>query len=354
MGESGLQYCKIIVLKSGESVGDGVSVSVLVTGGAGYIGSHTVLSLIDSGYSVVVLDNLSTGSRNLVPNCAPLVVGDVEDTDLVIDVIRKYDCQAVLHFAGSIIVPESVEYPIKYYCNNTVNSLKLIRCCVAEGVDNFVFSSTAAVYGNATHGIVSEQTETIPISPYGTSKLMTEWMLRDISKAENLRYACLRYFNVAGADPFGRSGQVGPQTSHLIRVGCEYLLGKRPSMSIFGNNYPTHDGTCVRDFIHVSDLANAHLLALNYLIKEQNNITLNCGYGHGVSVEEIVSVLKKFSNRELEFTYLDRRKGDPATLVANSNKIREILGWKPRYDNIEEIVSTALEWEKSQYPQSIM
>jgi len=319
---------------------------ILVTGGAGYIGSHTVLALREAGYSVIVVDNLSTGRRELVPDEVPLVVGDVADQELIAEVIREHDCRGVLHFAGSIIVPESVTDPLKYYANNTVASRNLIECCVGGGVKAFVFSSTAAVYGNPSEFPLTEEAETLPINPYGSSKLMTEWMLRDVSAASELRYAALRYFNVAGADPQGRSGQAGPNTSHLIRVACEVATGQRPEMSIFGEDYDTPDGTCIRDYIHVSDLADAHVLALEYLLQNKKNLTLNCGYGRGFSVKEALDVVRKLADGPMTIRSAERREGDAAELVADSKKIREVLGWKPKRDDLEEIVSSALEWER--------
>ncbi len=236
--------------------------TLLVTGGAGYIGSHAILALCEAGHSVAVIDDLSTGHQDLVPKDVPLIIGDIDDQKLISQIIREHGCTAVMHFAGSIIVPESVTDPLKYYFNNTVKSRALIECCVKEGIEAFVFSSTAAVYGNSNGTPVKENSRTSPVNPYGSSKLMTEWMLRDVAEASSLRHAILRYFNVAGADPGGRSGQTGPNTTHLIRVACEVATGKRTEMSIFGNDYDTPDGTCIRDYIHVSDLANAHVLAL--------------------------------------------------------------------------------------------
>jgi len=324
--------------------GDG---GVLITGGAGYIGSHTVLAFRDAGYPVVVVDDLSAGRRELVPGDVPLIVGNISDQAMIAKVIRQYKCQGILHFAGSIIVPESVTDPLMYYANNTAASRNLIECCVSEGVDAFVFSSTAAVYGNPSELPLTEKSETLPVNPYGSSKLMTEWMLRDISAASDLRYAALRYFNVAGADPQGRSGQAGPNTTHLIRVACELVTDKRSEMSIFGDDYDTPDGTCVRDYIHVSDLADAHVLALEYLLLKQENLVLNCGYGHGFSVKQVLEVVKKIADHPLTIRSEGRREGDAAALVSDSHKIKEILGWSPKFDDLNIIVKTALDWQRS-------
>ncbi len=322
-------------------------VPVLVTGGAGYIGSHTVLALRDFGYPVIVIDNLSTGDRQLVPKSVPLVIGDIRDQNLVSEVLGKQNCRAVMHFAGSIIVPESVSNPLKYYANNTAVSQSLIECCVNSGVDAFIFSSTAAVYGNPDWVPVTEKAPTLPVTPYGSSKLMTEWMLRDISAVSRLRYAALRYFNVAGADLDGRSGQVGPNTSHLIRVACELATGKRENMLIFGTDYDTPDGTCIRDFIHVSDLALAHVLTLRYLLEQGENLVLNCGYGHGFSVREVLDIVKQLVNRPLKINTGSRRDGDTAKLISDPTKIQDLLNWEPKFDNLSLIVETALNWEST-------
>ncbi len=321
-------------------------VPVLVTGGAGYIGSHAILALRESGYPVIVIDNLSTGERRLVPEDVPLVIGNIADQELVGAVIREHRCKAAMHFAGSIIVPESIIDPLKYYANNTVTSRDLIACCVREGIEAFIFSSTATVYGNPKCVPLPETAETLPVNPYGTSKLMTEWMLRDVSAATGMHHAILRYFNVAGADPAGRSGQSGPDSSHLIRVACELIVGKRSKMSVFGTDYTTPDGTCIRDYIHVSDLAEAHVLALEHLLRHGENVILNCGYGHGFSVRQVIDVVRKLVDHELAIHMSARRAGDAEILVSDSRKIRETLGWKPRFDDLETIVNTALDWER--------
>ena len=321
-------------------------VPVLVTGGAGYIGSHAILALREAGYPVVVIDNLSTGERRLVPKDVPLVVGNIADQELVSAVISEHCCKAAMHFAGSIIVPESIIDPLKYYANNTATSRDLIACCVREGIEAFIFSSTATVYGNPQCIPLPETAETLPVNPYGTSKLMTEWMLRDVSAATGMNHAILRYFNVAGADPAGRSGQSGPDSSHLIRVACELIVGKRSKMSVFGTDYTTPDGTCIRDYVHVSDLAEAHVLALEHLLRHGENVILNCGYGHGFSVWQVIDVVRKLVGRELAIHMSARRAGDAEILVSDSRKIRETLGWKPRFDDLETIVNTALDWER--------
>lgn len=319
--------------------------AILVTGGAGYIGSHTVLALRGAGYDVVVVDNLSTGRPALVPEDVPLIIGEVADQDLISRVLRQYSCLGVLHFAGSISVPESITDPYKYYTNNSIVSSNLIGCCVAQEVNTFVFSSTAAVYGSPEELPVSECMDTKPVNPYGSSKLMTEWMLRDVSAASNLSYAALRYFNVAGADPQGRSGQAGPSTTHLIRVACEVATGGRSEFFIFGEDYDTFDGTCIRDFIHVSDLATAHVLALQHLLENKENLVLNCGYGRGYSVREVLDVVQELAGSSIVVKSTDRRKGDVAVLISDSRKIRDILKWTPQHDDLRAIVRTALEWE---------
>lgn len=320
--------------------------TILVTGGAGYIGSHMVLELLDQGQDVVVLDNLSTGFREAVQAPAKLVVGDIGDQDLVATVIKKYHVDAIVHFAGSIVVPDSVADPLGYYQNNTVNSRALIEVAVASGVNKFIFSSTAAVYGNPDKVPVSETAPLAPMSPYGTSKLMTELMLGDVSRAHDLRYVALRYFNVAGADPAGRSGQSTPRATHLIKVACEAATGKRGHIEIYGTDYPTDDGTCVRDYIHVSDLVRAHTAALDYLNKGGKPEVFNCGYSKGYSVAEVVDAVKKISGVGFEVRKAGRRAGDPAAIVAASDKIRATLGWQPSHDNLDEIVSSALAWEQ--------
>lgn len=319
--------------------------AVLVTGGAGFIGSHMVLALLDAGENVVVLDNLSTGFRWAVPSAATLVVGDVGDQDLVRTVIRKYGVKAIVHFAGSIVVPESVADPLGYYNNNTVKSRALIEAALATGIRNFIFSSTAAVYGNPVENPVGETASPAPMSPYGWSKLMTEVMLADTSRAHDLRYVALRYFNVSGADPEGRSGQSTPRATHLIKVACETALGQRSHMEIFGTDYATRDGTCVRDYIHVSDLIGAHVAALDYLRKGGPSDVFNCGYSKGFSVFEVIDAVKRVSGVDFDVRLAPRRPGDPAAIVAGSQKLRDRLGWEPHHNDLDEIVRHALLWE---------
>jgi UDP-glucose 4-epimerase len=319
--------------------------AVLVTGGAGFIGSHMVLSLLDAGERVVVLDNLSTGFRWAVPPAATLVVGDVGDQDLVRTVIRKYGVKAIVHFAGSIVVPESIADPLGYYHNNTVKSRALMEAAVTTGIKQFIFSSTAAVYGNPADNPVGETATPAPMSPYGWSKLMTEVMLADAARAHDFRYVALRYFNVAGADPKGRSGQSTPRATHLIKVACETALGRRGYMEVFGTGYPTRDGTCVRDYIHVTDLIRAHASALDYLRTGGKSDVFNCGYSKGFSVLEVIDAVKRVSGSDFEVRISPPRAGDPAAIVAASDKIRDRLGWQPRHDNLDEIVRHALDWE---------
>ncbi|MES0402437.1 MAG: UDP-glucose 4-epimerase GalE [Hyphomicrobium sp.] len=319
--------------------------SVLVTGGAGYIGSHMVLELLDSGESVVVLDNLSTGFRWAVPTNATLVVGDVGDQDLVRSIVRKNGVKAIIHFAGSIIVPESVADPLGYYHNNTVKSRALMEVAVEMGIEQFIFSSTAAVYGNPSEVPVREDAELKPVSPYGSSKLMTEIMLADVARAHNFRYVALRYFNVAGADPQGRTGQSTPNATHLIKVACEAALGKRPCIEVFGTDYPTEDGTCIRDYIHVTDLVRAHMAALRHLRDGGDSEIFNCGYSKGFSVLQVIDAVKRVSGADFEVRNAPRRAGDPAAIVAASDKIRVRLGWRPELDKLETIAAQALAWE---------
>ena len=319
--------------------------TVLVTGGAGYIGSHMVLDLLDSGESVVVLDNLSTGFRWAVPTNATLVVGDVGDQDLVRSIVRKHGVKAIIHFAGSIVVPESVADPLGYYHNNTVKSRALMEVAVEMGIEQFIFSSTAAVYGNPSEVPVREDAELKPMSPYGSSKLMTEIMLADAARAHNFRYVALRYFNVAGADPQGRTGQSTPNATHLIKVACEGALGKRPCIEVFGTDYPTEDGTCIRDYIHVTDLVRAHRAALRHLRDGGGSEIFNCGYSKGFSVLEVIDAVKRVSGADFEVRNAPRRAGDPAAIVAASEKIRVHLGWRPELDKLETIAAQALAWE---------
>jgi UDP-glucose 4-epimerase len=320
--------------------------TILVTGGAGYIGGHTVIALLDRREIPIVLDDLSTGNREAVPSNVPLVVGDVGDVEFVTQVIREYRIDAILHFAAKIIVPESVADPLSYYFNNTVKTRTLLEAAVRGNVRYFVFSSTAAVYGNPSFTPVSEEAVPAPLSPYGMSKLMSEQMLRDASAAYGFNYVILRYFNVAGADPNGRLGQSTPGATHLIKVALETALGRRSYMSIYGDDYPTPDGTCVRDYVHVSDLANAHLIALDYLRRGGESGTFNCGYGRGYSVKEVVDTVKRVASVEFEVHKGSRRAGDPASIVANGDRLMR-LGWQPKLDDLPTIVRHAYNWEKN-------
>lgn len=320
--------------------------SVLVTGGAGYIGSHTVLALLKAGYRPVVLDDLSTGRRALVPAGTPLVTGDVGDSDLVGDLLRQHNCRAVLHFAGSIIVPESVQRPLDYYRNNTANSFALLQACQTAGIAAFIFSSTAAVYGETRAERLSEDMSPDPANPYARSKWMTEWALADAARAAPLPHVVLRYFNVAGADSGGRSGQVSPVATHLIKRACQAVLGRLPHIDIFGSDYDTPDGTGVRDYIHVSDLADAHVAALTYLLDGGDSATFNCGYGRGYSVKEVLDVVDKAAGNPVPRRNGPRRPGDVGRLVADVSRIRRTLDWTPRHDDLDSIVETALAWER--------
>lgn len=321
--------------------------TVLVTGGAGYIGSHAVLALRAAGRAVVVLDDLSTGDRNLIPADVPVIVGDVADADQTGTLLRDHRIGTIMHFAGSIIVPESVADPLKYYRNNTAASRSLIEACIKAGVGRFIFSSTAAVYGNPPTRMVTEQTPATPVSPYGWSKLMTEQMLADVAAAHPaFRYIALRYFNVAGADPTGRTGQVTPNATHLIKLACETALGRRDALNIFGTDYPTPDGTCIRDYIHVSDLADAHVCALGHLEQAGDSLVLNCGYGRGYSVRQVAAAMDRAAGRSLRKVEAPRRAGDPVELVADSTRLRDLLGWRPRLDDLDLIVRHALAWER--------
>jgi len=319
--------------------------AVLVTGGAGYIGSHMVWELLDAGDDVVVLDRLSTGFEWAVAPEAKLVVGDIGDIDLVKSIVAKHGIDAIIHFAGSIVVPESVSDPLGYYENNTAKTRNLLEAAVTSGVQHFIFSSTAAVYGGAGSEPVREDAPLHPESPYGRSKLMTEWMLQDAARAHPLNYTILRYFNVAGADPKGRTGQSTPGATHLIKVACETALGKRASMNVFGTDYATPDGTCLRDYIHVSDLAAAHRLALQQLREGGDSLLANCGYGHGYSVLEVVEAVRRVHGGDFDVRLSERRPGDPAAIVANSERARAELGWQPKHDNLDAIVADALAWE---------
>lgn len=319
--------------------------SVLVTGGAGYIGSHMVLALQDAGQQAVVLDDLSTGFDWLLPPEMKLVLGDVADEALVAKTIRENGCDALAHFAARIVVPDSVADPLGYYLANTVKTRALIEAAVKAGVKHVIFSSTAAVYGEPATVPVPEDLETSPINPYGRSKLMSEWMIQDAARAHGFTYVILRYFNVAGADPRGRSGQSTPNATHLIKVATQAALGQRSHLDVYGTDYPTPDGSCLRDYIQVSDLAEAHRVALDHLRSGGESLTLNCGYGRGYSVLEVVDVVKRVSGRDFEVRLSPRRAGDPARIVAGADRIRERLGWTPRYDDLEGIVRQALDWE---------
>jgi UDP-glucose 4-epimerase len=321
--------------------------TLLVTGGAGYIGSHVVLQLRERGEQVVVVDNLSRGFPQAVRD-VQLIRADVGDREQMAAVLRSHGVATVLHFAAHTIVPESVRDPLKYYGNNTCATRNLLQCCAEAGVRHFVFSSTAAVYGTPAEGFAAETSPTVPINPYGTSKLMSEWMLRDTAAATGMRYVALRYFNVAGSDRGGQIGQSTREATLLIKVACEVVVGKRPYLSIFGTDYPTPDGTGVRDYIHVEDLAAAHLDALDYLRRGGASAVLNCGYGHGYSVREVLASVARVAGKPLTVREEPRREGDPAVLVARADRIRELLGWQPRLDDLDLIVSSALKWEQRQ------
>lgn len=319
--------------------------AILVTGGAGYIGSHVLLQLQERGERVVALDNLYTGFRQAV-RTAPLVIGDVGNRELVAQVLKEHDVDTVMHFAANTIVPESVRDPLKYYGNNTSAARNLIEVCMQHGVRKLVFSSTAAVYGIPAGGIASEDSTLCPINPYGTSKLMTEWILRDLSAVTDFRYVSLRYFNVAGSDPEGRIGQATRKATLLVKVACEAVVGKRPHVSVYGSDYDTPDGTGVRDYIHVSDLAGAHLAALDYLRAGGASAVCNCGYGHGYSVREVLDSVQRVAGTRLNIKEESRREGDPPTLVARAERVRSLLGWQPRLDDLDAIVDSSLRWER--------
>ena len=319
--------------------------AVLVTGGAGYIGSHMVLALLDRGEDVTVLDNLSTGVWWVLPGAVNFVKGDIGDEALLDEILGAGGFDAIIHFAGSIVVPDSVADPLGYYLNNTVKSRSLMAAAVRHKVPRFIFSSTAAVYGNPEIVPVGENATPNPMSPYGTSKLMTEWMLRDSAAAYGLNYAVLRYFNVAGADPQGRSGQSTPRATHLIKAASQTVLGQREFMEIFGRDYPTPDGTCVRDYIHVTDLVDAHAAALDYLRASGESGIFNCGYGRGFSVLEVIAAVERASGKKVNVKDAPRRAGDPASIVAVGERARQVLGWKPTRDDLDGIVASALAWE---------
>ena len=320
--------------------------AVLVTGGAGYIGSHMVLALIDAGHDeIVVIDDLSTGFDWALPPEVTLVVGDVADQALVKRVVAEHRVDALAHFAAKIVVPDSVVDPLGYYLANTVKTRALIEAAVQAGVRHVIFSSTAAVYGEPEIVPVPEDLVTAPINPYGRSKLMSEWMIADAAKAHGFTYVVLRYFNVAGADPRGRSGQSAPNATHLIKVATQAALGRRGHLDVYGTDYPTRDGSCLRDYIQVSDLAEAHRVALAHLRSGGDSLTLNCGYGRGYSVLEVIEVVKRVSGRDFEVRLSPRRPGDPAQIVAKADRIRDELGWRPQYDDLDGIVAQALAWE---------
>jgi len=319
--------------------------TVLVTGGAGYIGAHMTLALTDAGERVVVLDNLVTGFEWAVDPRAEFVRGDAGDKDLITRLIAEHGVTDIIHFAGSVVVPESVADPLKYYANNTAASRNLIEAAAANGVKRFIFSSTAAVYGMAGDDPVSEDAPLAPMSPYGRSKLMTEWMLADLAAASALDFGVLRYFNVAGADPKGRAGQSTANATHLIKAACQTALGLRDRLDLFGTNYSTSDGTCIRDYIHVTDLVNAHAVVMDHLRAGGGSVTLNCGYGRGASVREVIDAVKEVSGVDFEVHETDRRPGDPAAIIANADRLKLEFGWTPRYADLTKIVSSAWAWE---------
>lgn len=325
---------------------------ILVTGGAGYIGSHTVKKLGEAGSEVIIYDNLSTGSAEAILY-GELFKGELNDRTRLEQVFEQHNFDAVIHFAASISVPESLQQPLDYYANNTTNVINVLQCCKKFGVDRFVFSSTAAVYGEVKESPVEESSPTLPINPYGKSKLMSETIIRDYARSSDLKYVILRYFNVAGADSSGKIGQMGKKAAHLIKVGCDAALGIRPSASIYGTDYPTPDGTGIRDYIHVEDLAMAHVDALAYLEKNSPSQILNCGYGTGYSVKEVLSKIKEISGVDFTVEETPRRAGDPACVVASGKKIREVIGWNPQHNSLDKIVSSALAWEEKKLKQLV-
>jgi UDP-glucose 4-epimerase len=319
--------------------------SILITGGAGYIGSHVVSLLGEAGEDIIILDNLSTGRKENIL-FGKLVVGDLSDQTILDKIFQENKIDAVMHFAGSIVVPESVSNPILYYQNNTDNSMRLIRTCLKFKTAKIIFSSTAAVYGMPESGVASEETPTSPINPYGRSKLMTEWMLEDASNAHELSYVILRYFNVAGASKTGKIGQSTPNATHLLKTAAEVATDKRDGMSIFGTDYKTADGTCIRDYIHVDDLAQAHLDGLKYLQNNKKSQILNCGYGKGFSVKEVIKAVEDYIGHKIKVELGPRRAGDAVELISRADKIKQVLGWVPKYNDLNYIVKSAIEWEK--------
>lgn len=326
---------------------------ILVTGGCGYIGSHVARQLSEAGYEVVVYDNLSTGFADVLINGEKLIVGDLQDTEELDKLFAEYGFKTVLHFAAAIIAPESVSLPLKYYANNTRNTLNLLQACHKYAVEKFVFSSTAAVYGIPQGGAASEDSPTVPINPYGASKLMSEWMLRDTAAASTMKYVALRYFNVAGADPQARMGQRTKDATHLIKVACQAAMGIRDCVEVFGSDYETSDGTGIRDYIHIEDLAAAHLSALSYLENGGDSAVINVGYGSGSTVREVIAVVKRVSGVDFRVVESPRRPGDPATLVAVADRARTVLGCNYRFDNLVTIVSDAWRWEQKLYTGGI-
>ncbi|WP_424627419.1 UDP-glucose 4-epimerase GalE [Bradyrhizobium sp. SYSU BS000235] len=320
--------------------------TVLVTGGAGYIGSHTVRALADAGESVVVIDNLSTGFSHFLPENVPLFIGDAADENLVEGVIAQHNVESIIHFAGSVVVPDSLRDPLGYYRNNTMTTRNLLNAAVKCNVSRFIFSSTAAVYGNPDYMPVPEEAPTRPLSPYGSSKLMTEIMLHDVASAHGMNYVVLRYFNVAGADPQARIGLATVGATHLLKIAVEVATGQRAKIDVFGTDYPTADGSCIRDFIHVTDLAQAHRAALAYLNQGGPSVTLNCGYGRGYSVLETIEAVRRASGRNFAVQYADRRPGDIMTMIADTTRIRATLDWTPQYDTLDTIARHALAWEE--------
>jgi UDP-glucose 4-epimerase len=320
--------------------------TVLVTGGAGYIGSHMVRALVEAGERVVVIDNLTTGFSAFLPESVPLFIGDAGDENLVEGVIRQHEVESIIHFAGSVVVPDSMRDPLGYYRNNTITTQSLLNAAVKGGVSRFIFSSTAAVYGNPEHVPVAEHAPTRPLSPYGSSKLMTEIILHDVASAHGMSYVVLRYFNVAGADPLARMGLATVGATHLLKIAVEAATGQRAKIDVFGTDYPTPDGSCIRDFIHVSDLAQAHRAALSYLRTGGNSVTLNCGYGRGYSVLETIEAVRRVSGRNFAVQYAPRRPGDIMTMVADTSRIRSALDWTPQFDALDTIAGHALAWEE--------